>query len=174
MDFAAVVEQYEGPLLRYVATFVDRGSQESEDVVQETFLRLHRQCGREGSQSIGNLSTWLFRVAHNLAIDLVRKRQQRRSAGERLKEEATEETTRAVEQMDGLVDLERREAVEHAMRILGELPTDQRQVLVLKLLEGQTFRQIGDVIGASSGSVAYRLNQGLAELTRRLKEAGVI
>src|SRR5690606_16008815 len=77
-DFAALVDPFEGPLLRYVgALLAGPADAEAQDVVQETFLRLHRQQTQYGVDSIGQLDSWLFRVAHNLARDAGRKRQRR-------------------------------------------------------------------------------------------------
>ncbi|MHC4286210.1 MAG: RNA polymerase sigma factor [Planctomycetota bacterium] len=51
---------------------------EAEDVVQEAFVRLHRQVAGHGSGSVKHLTTWLFRVTHNLTIDMLRRRSKRR------------------------------------------------------------------------------------------------
>ena len=57
---------------------------------------------------------------------------------------------------------------------MRRLPESHRHVLLLKIVQDMTLREIGRVTGLSLGNVAYRLNQGLKELTRRLKDAGVI
>ena len=75
---------------------------------------------------------------------------------------------------DTLGDMERREACDRAMSELRTLPEHQRQAVMLKMLEGMTIRQIAEVTHTSIGNVGYRIAQGLAELSRRLKQAGVI
>jgi RNA polymerase sigma-70 factor (ECF subfamily) len=174
IDFASVVAGYEGPLLRYVVHVGSLGVEEAEDLVQETFLRLHRQCQKEAPAGVRNLSTWLFRVAHNLAMDALRRHGRRRRLQTKLTEQAKEDAARVSQEIEGLMDLEHRELVEHAMQGLEELPEPQRSVLVLKLVKGLSIRQIGEVIDASPGSVSYQLNQGLGKLARQLKRAGVI
>jgi RNA polymerase sigma-70 factor (ECF subfamily) len=169
-DFAEVVERYETPLLRYVGQFLGRSDGEAEDLVQETFLRLHRQVREGGAGSVRNLSGWLFRVAHNLALDLLRGRS--RELRGTVEGEAKERTTGSGE---GPADeLVQRAACERVMIEFGRLPEGFKQVLWLKVVEGMTLREIGEVTGLSTGNVDYRLNRALRELARRLKEARVV
>ncbi|NIS51692.1 MAG: hypothetical protein GWN67_11395 [Phycisphaerae bacterium] len=60
------------------------------------------------------------------------------------------------------------------MRELAQLDEQQRQVVLLKVIQGMSLRQVAKVIGISVSLVNYRLNQGLTELARRLKRAGVV
>ena len=53
-------------------------------------------------------------------------------------------------------------------------PSTQRQVLLLKIIQGFTLRQIGDIMGLPLARVARQINSALAELSRRLKKANVI
>ena len=57
---------------------------------------------------------------------------------------------------------------------MGKLSDTHREVLLLKVIQGMTLREIGDVLGLTPGNVAYRVNQGLRELARRLKDAGIV
>ncbi len=75
---------------------------------------------------------------------------------------------------DTLGDMERKEACERAMAELQTLPDHQKQALTLKMVQGLTIRQIAQITDTSIGNVGYRISQGLSELSRRLKKAGVI
>ena len=72
------MQRFESPLLRYVSQLLGANSQDVEEVVQDTFLRLNKEIETKGHASIKNLSSWLFRVAHNLAMDAGRRRRSRR------------------------------------------------------------------------------------------------
>jgi RNA polymerase sigma factor (sigma-70 family) len=61
-----------------------------------------------------------------------------------------------------------------ALRELAQLDDQHRQVVLLKVIQGMTLRQVAKVVGISVSLVNYRLNQGLTELSRRLKRAGVV
>jgi DNA-directed RNA polymerase specialized sigma24 family protein len=76
--------------------------------------------------------------------------------------------------MDALGEVLRQEARQVALRELAELDLEQRQVVLLKIIQGMSLRQVAEVVGASVSLVNYRLNQGLTELARRLRKAGVV
>jgi len=64
-----------------------------------------------------------------------------------------------------------REACENAMREVDRLPDEQRHVLLLKIIQGLTLREISEITGLKIGTVNYRLTQALATLASRLKGA---
>ncbi len=172
-DFAAVVSHYETPLLRYMRQILGRElARETEDLVQETFLRFHRQIGRHGQESVRNTFTWLLRVAHNLALDAVRKR--RRVARDRVAHRAAIESEETREAVDPLGEMIQRETCEKVLAELHNLPEKQEHVLLLKVIQGMTLREIGEVVGIGKSQVAERVNQGLRTLALRLKASEVI
>lgn len=173
-DFAGVVETYETPLLRYVRHLIGSGA-DAEDIVQEAFLRLHRSVERHGPGSVRHLARWLFQVTHNLALDSVRRKATRRKAREGMSDiKARAAELERENSPEGLGALVRRAACDRAVEELGKLPERQRQVLLLKVIQDMTLRDIAHVTGLTLGNVAYHLNQALKELARRLKAAGVI
>ena len=142
--------------------------------MQETFIRLHRQVSAHGSDSVRYLSTWLFHVAHNLTLDLLRNKARHQDGAL-----ACEESTRAVEErasedLDALGESIRQEARHAALRELAQLDDECRQVVLLKVVQGMTLREVAEVVGAPISTVNYRLNQGLTQLAHRLKRAGVV
>lgn len=171
-DFAALIDRLQSPLLRYTRQMIN-SAEDAEDIVQTAFLRLHKQVEAEGWESINNVSSWLYRVAHNLAIDFRRKRLRRSGAQDTLIDQAHESHQRRSPN-EGLEDLVQRETAQRALAMLHALPEDQQQVILLKVVEGLTLRQIGQILDLNVGNVYYRLNRGLADLAKRLKEAGEI
>jgi RNA polymerase sigma-70 factor, ECF subfamily len=177
LDFVKVLGRFEAPLLRYVAHLLGPGTNETQDVVQEAFIRLHRHVRQHGTASIRQISTWLYRVAHNLAIDAVRRRTVRRELAvgqEALNGAMDRKSLGETDAFDMLNELARREAGDRAMAELGRLPEPQRSAIMLKVVQGMTMREIGQVMGTTPSNVCYHLNQGLAALAERLKQQGVI
>jgi RNA polymerase sigma factor (sigma-70 family) len=130
-----------------------------------------------GSTSIANLSSWLFRVTHNLVMDLGRKKERDQRVMENAMQQAI--LTQRDEESDDTSpgspgDLEHREICGRAMAELHRLPDDQKNVLLLKIGQGMSLRQISEVTGLSPGNAGYRINLGLREIARRLKETGAI
>ncbi len=173
-DLLAVVAHYHSPLLRYVGQILGRVDHEAEDIVQEAFVRLHRQVAGHGSGSVKHLTTWLFRVTHNLTIDMLRRRSQRKRVPETAVDPSSLSEEQAADELDALGEVLRQEARQVALRELAQLDDKQRQVVLLKVIQGMTLRQVAKVVGISVSLVNYRLNQGLTELSRRLRKAGVV
>ena len=173
-DLAAIVKQYETSLLGYVTQLIGSSSEDVQDVVQNTFLRLHRQVRKRGETSIERLSSWLFRVAHNLAMDAGRRAKRRRRLQEKIFDDPVinPQVARAAAKPDEL--LRNREACELAMPELRKLPEEQKNVVLLKIVQGFTLREISEMTGMKIGTVNYRLTQGLRELAQRLKKLGAI
>ena len=173
-SMAELVARYQTPLLRYVGQLLGPGTPEVQDVVQDAFLRFHHQMEKGGGEGIRNERSWLFRVAHNLARDVGRRRQRRKRLREQVTVDPTISTTSATAGGDPAAGLARREARELAVREMNGLPDEQKHVLLLKIMQGMTLREISEVTGMKIGTVNYRLTQGLRELAQRLRQAGAV
>ena len=173
-DFVAIVNRYETPLLRYVGQFLGPDREAAEETVQEAFLRLHRKVGARGRASIDNVPGWLFRVAHNLAVSTLRRRELERKLRDHVTTEARANGGDSAEPMDALDAMVRQEMCDRALTELQTLPEQHKQVVLLKIIQGFSFREIAEIMGLSAGHVSYRLNQALREMSRRLKNAGLM
>jgi RNA polymerase sigma-70 factor (ECF subfamily) len=180
------VARYQGSLLRYVGRMLGTMDDQSEDVVQETFIRLHRQVSTQGWDSIKHPTTWLFQVAHNLTMDVLRQRKRRQDAagpparshgsgtlGKVPADPAVTAEEQAAQEMDALGEAIRQEARHAVLRELGQLEEQYRQVVLLKIIQGMSLRQVAEVVGVSLTTVNSRLNQGLGILAQRLRRADV-
>ena len=159
--FEAILARYEKPLLRYAARYDRLGAQ---DLVQEVFLRLVREKPRLAR--VKHLSSWLYRVARNLAIDELRK-EKRMERREQLA--AVPEV-----QSPAASAVESGEVVELVTSKLMGLPAKQRDVLILKIQEEKSYREISSITGLSVSNVGYLIHQGLRNLARDLQTAGVV
>jgi RNA polymerase sigma-70 factor (ECF subfamily) len=138
-----------------------------EDVVQECFLRLHRAWGESPQPPVQRVGPWLFAVAHNLTMDLIRRQRYAPAAQGDLAQEAE-----ADEELSTLGRITQSEAAAAALTALDRLPAEQKQVVLMKVLQGLTFRQIAKATNVSLSNVNYRLNQALGTLARQLKQSG--
>ncbi len=173
-NLMAVVAHYQGPLLRYVGRMLGSVHDEREDIVQETFIRLHRQVAAHGAGSVRNLTTWLFQVAHNLSIDAIRRQVRRPDTAEISVDPALVEQDQPADEMDSLGAAIRQEARQVALRELANLDEPHRQVVLLKIVQDMSLRQVAEVVGVSISTVNDRLNQALSLLAARLKKAGIV
>lgn len=152
---AEVVSRFERPLLRHARALVG-GDGTAQDVVQEAFIRLLRKVG-----SVRHLPSWLGRVTHNLAIDHLRREARMRRTHEAAAPELPATT--------GDPDLPH--AVEGA---LAALTPNERAVIVLKVIEGKSYKEIADATGLSTSNVGYLIHHGLKKLAARLDAAGAL
>ncbi len=159
--FEALLAAHEAPLLRY-ATRILRDPESAQDVVQEVFLRYFKNPpeGRDG----GRISVWLHRVAHNLCVDSIRKEIRMRTQMEHIPTPAP-------------MPLPGREMIEGETRaeletLLGRLSDNQRSVVVLKIQEGKSYREISEITGLTVSNVGFLIHQAMKKLNGFLRESG--
>lgn len=151
------------PVYRYLTSTLGSRA-EAEELTQETFLRLlaHLQKG----QAVEHVRAWVFRVAHNLALNALRKRSRQET------EIPADWEQRHVEQADPAPSAEERvieQELQHRVsRAMSHLSPQERYCLELKA-EGLTYREIAEALDIRPGSVATFLTRGVGKLTRWLK-----
>ncbi|MFT5129814.1 MAG: RNA polymerase sigma-70 factor (ECF subfamily) [Rhodothermales bacterium] len=156
------IASFQTPLLRYAARFLNEPDI-AQDVVQDAFIRLHQAL--HGQKDVRDVRAWLFRVTHNLAIDHCRKTR----SFSPLEHAQSELLSQGPELDCG----DRGMMLALANAELAKLPTNYREVIALKVVEGLTFREISGITGDKIPTLHFRLKKGLAELARRLALKGV-
>lgn len=163
LDEHALAEIYDAlspALFRYAFRLLgDR--QASEDVVGEAFQRLLLSLRSEGGPR-HNLRAYLYRIAHNLAMD------QRRREGRRGHDAALDGTALPADH-DSARTAERRLAGERARRALWRLTADQRQVVMLKYFEGLSNEEAAVALNKPVGAVKALQHRALVALRRMLE-----
>jgi RNA polymerase sigma-70 factor (ECF subfamily) len=156
-EVLALFDRCAPQLLRYV-TSLGLGAEETEDVVQEVFLALfrHLRLGRDAS----NLTGWLFRVAHNLAL------RQRHKIRRRRAQDSSNDSLRR-QRVDPAPDPETRFAQSERQRrlraVVDALPERERRCVFLRA-EGLSYRDIGVALCVSLGTVAKSLARAMTRL----------
>lgn len=156
---AALVERYHAPLLGYIYRLTGGNRPLAEDLVQETFLSLLRRSGYQPDRSF---RPWLYAVATNLVRDHFRSATVRHTttdASEDLID--TEDTAPGPEDLAVAADEGRAVA-----RAIGRLGDEFRVVVLLRLYDGLSLREIADTLDLPLGTVKSRLFVG----TRRLRD----
>jgi len=145
--FAAIVARYRTPLLRYCLRFLPPGS--AEDALQQTFINAHAALSREQTGAPVALRPWLYRIAHNAALNVARDPQ----LG----------LARVPEGLDGRERpedvVQRREHLDRVVNAMKALPDNQREVIARRELGGESHERIAADLGMSAGAVrqlAYR------------------
>lgn len=154
----AAYETFRIPMYRYLLV-VTGSPEESEDIVQECFLRLYRQL-RQGA-AVNDARLWLFAVAHNLALD--RRRTGRRECRFDAPDWAELTEKRCVPDLNPEQTLIQKERYLALRRIIPSLSATEQQVLHLRS-EGLRYREIGEVLGIGTSTVSDALQRGVGKL----------
>jgi RNA polymerase sigma-70 factor (ECF subfamily) len=159
-DLPALFEAEEGPLLRYAFGLLGRRVV-AEEVVQEAFLRLHREW-----EGVRNPRPWLYRCVRNLAYN-----EHRDQAREVLSEDAGKSEPHPQAAPDE--ELGRHEAIGTLRLLLSELDPDDARLIDLKYRQQQNYAAIAATTGLTIGNVGYKLHHLLKSLAQSLRQAGI-
>lgn len=146
------------PVLERVLRRFGTGNDVLADLVQQTFLQLHR--ARNDFRTDAELRPWLMTIAFNLAREQLRRKRRRPEA----ELDATAEHGAAHQPEE-----QRRYEIRRDLSLaLGQLPGDQREVVRLHFVEELSFEEIGERVGASAGAVRVRAHRGYSALRKIL------
>jgi RNA polymerase sigma-70 factor (ECF subfamily) len=159
-----VFDAYYEPLYRYIVHHIGH-VRTAEDLAAEVFRRLLEEIDR-GRGPNRHLKGWLYRVAHNLVVDQLRRFEHRNH--ERL-DEALASSNPGV-----LVQAETAILSEQARAALLELTPKQRDVIVLRYLEGYENEEVACIMDTTVGAVKSLRYRGLAAMRRHLERVGAV
>jgi len=170
MDFNEIYQEFQPKIRNYLSRLL--GDQDAEDIVQEVFTRVSRGLGSFKGQS--KLSTWIYRIATNTAIDKLRSSTHRHASG-RISLEGSagvEPDTSSNGQTGPPTDQKviRREMSECVREYVDRLPPDYSTVLVLSQLEEFKNKEIADILQVTIENVKVRLHRARARLKQELDD----
>ena len=170
IEFNQIYEEFKLKILHYLSRLT--GQQEAEDMTQEVFEKASR--GLKTFKGESKLSTWLYRIATNTAIDRMRSPSfQRSSEHARLEEDAgTEDKNVWPGHTKIHIDqaVIRKEMSECVREFIDRLPSDYKTVILLSELEGFKNKEIADILQVSIDTVKIRLHRARARLTKELDD----
>ena len=149
-----------------VAMAVVHNQEDALELAQETFVRAYENLGKFESRS--SFSTWLYRIAANLAIDF-RRREGRHNIlrGEEAENEINRIPTGSG---DSFTEFSRGELGQRLHEALAELTPEHRAVILLREVEGLSYDEISDLLQCPRGTVMSRLHYARNRLRTILKD----
>ncbi len=144
---ADIYRLYSGQLYKFSLSFT-LNSASAEEVLQTVFLRLVEKVNK--LNRVKNLKAYLYRAIRNESLNCIRKTRKEISSEEHFLEKTAGD--------EKLVDIM---SVENALK---ELPSEQREVVYLKIFQGFNFRQMGEILEISQNTVASRYRYALEKL----------
>lgn len=158
-ELARLYDEHAAALFAFLLNLT-RAEADTRDLLQDVFVKLARQPGL--LRDVRDERAFLLRLAHNAAIDLMR----RRTTRGRRNESFTTETFPVFAPTADPDEQAFRDALSEA---LGELPPDQRAVVHLKLWAGLTFEQVAETLEIPLNTAASRYRYGLDKMRARLR-----
>ncbi|MEO6714236.1 MAG: RNA polymerase sigma factor [Mycobacteriales bacterium] len=152
-----------GTVLAYCRT---RGAPDPEDVTSEVFLSAFTAL-RDFTGDEANFRAWLFTIAHRRLVDAYRQQSRRPQTAPYVGDQ--DARTAPSSEDEALTAL----ATERVRDMLSDLPPDQRDVLLLRILGDLTIEAIAETLGKSEGAVKALQRRALAALRKRIEREGV-
>jgi len=123
-------------------------------------------------QDDGRFLSWVMRIAHNLIIDHYRHIKQ---AGIVLTEESNPEVLSSVRLLDESIEdaILKRQLLADIRKLIGELPADQREVVIMRHYTGMSFKEIADMTGVSINTALGRMRYALINMRKMMAEKNI-
>ena len=169
--FAFLVQKYRRPMMSFMYRMV-RNQAVAEDLAQEVFLRVYRS--RETYTANAKFTTWLYRIATNLAVNHARDTRHERPEVSMSLDEADAETGLMPDLPDGTPNVEenilRRERLAAIRSHVQALPERQRLAVIMHKYQGMDYRQIAGVLQLSESATKSLLFRAYESLREKLKD----
>lgn len=168
-----LVKRYEGRIYNQGLRLTGNPT-DAMDLMQEVFLGVYRNLHRFRGDA--KFSSWIFRIAHNKAVDLSRRKkllssQSRIVDGEELDEF---ETIASEPSYEPDTRLDEKQQNRQVLAMLGKIPMEQRLIVELKIFQSHTFEEIADIQDVSVNTAKTRFYAALKKLKVVLEESHVL
>lgn len=161
--YSVIVNRYRERIHQFIFRYT-KNHLDSEDLVQETFLRVFRS--RNSYERIARFSTWLFTIAQNLIRNQYKRSQRMQLVSLSQTDDQDQEIT--IDLPDTGVSVEEQlhltMTMSHLQKSLDAIPADFRDVLVMRDVQQLTYEEIMEITNLPMGTVKSRINRGRARL----------
>jgi RNA polymerase sigma-70 factor, ECF subfamily len=169
--FEYLVQKYRRPMLGFMYRMA-HSTAVAEDLAQEVFLRVYRS--REKYEASAKFTTWLYRIASNLAVNHARDTRHQRPENTVSLDEPDQATGLTIDLPDDSLTAEeailRRERLAAIRQRVEALPERQRIALIMHKYQQMDYRQIGEVLKLSESAIKSLLFRAYETLREQLKE----
>ncbi len=162
--FSVLIERYEEPLKRYVMRISDFSHEESEEILQEVFIKTWKNLNDYDEET--KFSSWIYSIAHNQTVSEYRKQKTRGRKNQIFMDE--EIFANLPSEMDLKTEINTKLNSKIVHEILNFLPLKYKEVLILKFLEQKSYEEISDIIKKPQGTVATLINRAKKEFKKTL------
>lgn len=169
-SFELLVERYQRPIIAYVYRFLN-DYDSSLDVAQEVFIKVYNSLDRYSSDY--KFSTWLYRIAHNAAIDHIRRNSRKEHSIEAENEGGTYQLQLESSRPNPEQDRQRSEWRTEIESVVKCLPAAYRELIVLRHGNDLSYVEIAEITDLPLGTVKNRLFRAREMMREMLIERGL-
>jgi RNA polymerase sigma-70 factor (ECF subfamily) len=164
--FEALVRRHQGPVYNFCLRMLGQ-AEDAADVAQETFVQLYSHLGRLDERE--PIAPWLFRVARNRCVDVIRRRRTvplgaTDASGEPLPQHDPADDEPLPEEVAERADLQRL-----LTRAIADLPPAYAEVVALRYAGDRSFAEIASILTCDEGAARVRFHRAKALLRRTLR-----
>lgn len=168
---ASLIDRHQSKIYRFVYSKV-KDRDVSDDIFQDTFIKVIRTLKTKSYNEEGKFLPWVMRIAHNLVVDHFRRAKkmpfQRESEEYSIFNFMTDDTPTAERQMiNAQVELD-------LTRLLDELPEDQKEVLLMRIYQDLSFKEIAELTEVSINTALGRMRYALLNLRKIIEKNKII
>jgi RNA polymerase sigma-70 factor, ECF subfamily len=169
--FEELLSRYETAVITFCYAFM-RSREASEDIAQETFMRVFRNSSRY--QPVAKFTTWLYKIAANLCINELKKGKLRQSISLHESAGPDPDGTKVIERIASgqdspLSDVEKLEAKVLIGKAIDHLPDDQRTTLIMVDFHHMQYQDIAEILGVTVSAIKMRVKRARETLRETLK-----
>ena len=167
-DFTAIYQEFAKPIERYLLRFLE--PREAEEVTQEVFFKVNSSLADFRHEA--KLSTWIYKIATNMAIDRLKKASYRFETKQISLQESERSVPMEAQHANSVESNTIHKEMNQCIRgVIDKLPENYRMVIVLSELGGFSNQEISEVLGLSVGVVKTHLHRGKKRLKEELIKA---
>lgn len=164
--FEILIQRYHQYLHNFVISYVEN-QQSTEDIVQETFIKMIKNIHTYKFQSNAKFSTWLFTIARNTITDEIRKG--------KIRETVSIEEENVIDDKDDSVEdtVIKNDAINTINKTISTLQPDLKSIVLLKYYMDFSYKEISEIINSTPEKVKGRLHYAVDKIRKKLKAKGV-
>jgi len=166
--FEELIHRYKNKVFAYISLYI-RDQALVEDIFQDTFLKVIQSVKAGKYYDNGKFLSWVMRIAHNLIIDHFRRLKQMNTMSN---DDYESDLFNSKKLADANIEdnIVRGQIRKDVRRLIGQLPDDQRKVVILRHYAGLSFKEIADITDVSINTALGRMRYALINMRKIMQE----
>lgn len=157
-NYALIIDRFEEPILRYIGRMTGASHEDTEELAQVIFIKAYRSLN--GFDTALKFTSWLYRIAHNVCVDYLRKNARKSHMSLDAEDEYSQALIEKIASHENISLYLSEDAQKQWVRdIIRKLPEKYRTVMILFFLEEKSYEEISDILQIPVNTVWTLLNR---------------